>query len=445
MKSKNIRILVILATFSILGVAVNQFFWIGKQNRVKEELLAIQEQNILMERQQFENKVTLALIDVRDILLSMNKENQQLYLEPVQQITPNYFVVSFYDTINAVLLQNLLVESFNEYQIKEVFEYGVYDCFSDSIIFDHYVDLSTSDMKSGITNSSTPKQKWNHDGHYFGVYFPDKKDPKVVFNESVFSSALIISTLIIVIAVLIFSYAIVVILRQKKLSEVRTDFINNMTHELKTPISTIAISSDFLLNEGVVNFPDKIKRYAYIIKMENKRLENQVERVLQMAKLERGEIQLKKESVHIHEIINSSIDFFELLIQQRSGKLELDLNATGDKVFGDVLHLTNVMYNLMDNANKYTKAGPVVKISSYNKNGGICVEFKDNGIGMTTDHQKLIFDKFYRVPTGSVHDVKGFGLGLFYVKTIIEKHGGTIHVNSEINKGTVFTIWLPLQ
>jgi len=444
-KSKNIRILIVLATLSILGVAINQFFWIGKQNRVKEDLLSIQQKNILMERQQFENKVSLSLIEVRDKLLSINKESQELYLEPVQQITPNYFVVSFYDTINAILLQNLLVESFNEYQIKEVFEYGVYDCFSDSIIFDRYVDLSSSDVKTGVKDASTPKQKWNHDGHYFGVYFPDKKEDVAIINEDFFSAGLIISTLIIVVALLIFSYAIVVILRQKKLSEVRTDFINNMTHELKTPISTISISSNFLLNDNVVEYPEKIKRYASIIKMENKRLENQVERVLQMAKLERGEIQLKSDVLHLTEIIRSSTDFFELLLEQRSGRLILDIESEDDTIIGDELHLTNVLYNLMDNANKYTKEAPEVNIRSYNKNNGVCIEFKDNGIGMAEEHSKLIFDKFYRVPTGSVHDVKGFGLGLFYVKTIIEKHGGTIQVFSKLGQGTMFKIWLPLK
>lgn len=440
MKSKSIRIIIILAVIALVGVLTNHFFWINKEIKIQDNLLKIEQKNIQIEKSQFNNQVTLALVNVRDELLSLNIEASGLYLEPVKQINPNYFVVSFYDTLNPDLLKNLLIEQFKEYNINEVFEYGIYDCFTDSIIFDRYVDLSSNNEHSNM--SGTELKKWDHDGHYFGVYFPERKDTRISSKENI-SKSFYISSIVIVFITLIFAYAIVVILKQKRLSEVKTDFINNMTHELKTPISTIGLSSEVLLNNDIAKDPERMHRYAQIIKAENNRLESQVERVLQLAKLDKGEIKLKKEVINIVQLVNESVEVFRIYAEQNGGSITTTFNLQDNNLIADKVHLTNIIHNLLDNANKYSKETPTIEVKAFTLNNGVSVSITDNGKGMNREQQRLIFEKFYRVPTGSVHDVKGFGLGLYYVKKIINQHGGKISVESELNKGSKFTFWLP--
>lgn len=440
MKAKNIRLIIFLSILAVLAMVVNQYFWVESSVDIQEKTISIQKKNAEMERLQFDNQVTLGLVEVRDELISMNTEASGLYLEPVQQITENYFVVSFYDTLNPTVLQNLLVEKFAQYNVTEPFEYGIYDCFTDSIIFDKYVDLSKGEVIS--KESSAPQQKWNHDGHYFGVYFPDRVDVIIDEKDQV-SMSLIWSTLLIGIILLVFAVTIFTILKQKRLSEVKTDFINNMTHELKTPISTIALSSDVLRKVDETTDVNRIKQYASIIHAENSRLESQVERVLQLAKLEKDKIQLKKELIEVHGLIRKCVESFDLVISQKNGSLNLDLNAENDQVYGDKVHISNVIQNLLDNATKYSKEVPEIMVRTANVNGGFVIEVEDKGKGMSAEQSKQIFEKFYRVPTGSVHDVKGFGLGLYYVKEIIKAHQGKIEVKSKLGEGSTFIVTLP--
>ena len=441
MKNKQIRLIIFLASISLAGVLINQIFWVNKEILIQKKQIETQQKNLELEKAQFENLVTLSLVNVRDKLISLNDELTELYLEPVQQITPNYFVVSFYDTLNPIILENLIVEEFNQYNVQQKFEYGIYDCFADSIIFDRYVDLSSSKKMSGkSTNPAT--FKWDHDGHYFGVFFPDKKEIGTIQSLEM-SESLVISTLVIFIVFLILSYSITIILKQKKLSEIKNDFINNMTHELKTPISTISISSEVLLSQSISEHPKKISEYAAIIKQENKRLELLVEKVLQTAQLSESEFTLQKEEGNIHEIIQKCVQSFGIIINTANGSLKTNFQATDPIIRMDKTHLINVISNLIDNAVKYSSNAPYIVIYSSNIDNGIKVIVEDKGKGMTNEECKLIFDQFYRVPTGSVHDVKGFGIGLFYVKRILSKHGGKIEVKSEINKGTKMIFWLP--
>ncbi|MEC8602916.1 MAG: HAMP domain-containing sensor histidine kinase [Bacteroidota bacterium] len=441
MKNKQIRLIIFLASISLAGVLINQIFWVNKEILIQKKQIETQQKNLELEKAHFENLVTLSLVNVRDKLISLNDELTELYLEPVQQITPNYFVVSFYDTLNPIILENLIVEQFNQYNVQQKFEYGIYDCFADSIIFDRYVDLSSSKKMSGkSTNPAT--FKWDHDGHYFGVFFPDKKEIGTIQSLEM-SESLVISTLVIFIVFLILSYSITIILKQKKLSEIKNDFINNMTHELKTPISTISISSEVLLSQSISEHPKKISEYAAIIKQENKRLELLVEKVLQTAQLSESEFTLQKEEGNIHEIIQKCVQSFGIIINTANGSLKTNFQATDPIIRMDKTHLINVISNLIDNAVKYSSNAPSIVIYSSNIDNGIKVIVEDKGKGMSKEECKLIFDQFYRVPTGSVHDVKGFGIGLFYVKRILSKHGGKIEVKSEINKGTKMIFWLP--
>ena len=217
-----------------------------------------------------------------------------------------------------------------------------------------------------------------------------------------------------------------------------------MTHELKTPISTIALSSDFLSRTNANSDFEKTRHYAQIIKTENKRLENQVERVLQLAKLDKDQLELKRSEVDLKNIIQDVVESFKLSVEQREGVVNILFEEEKVIVYVDRVHITNVIYNLLDNANKYSPEKPEIEISLRSKKH-IEIEIKDKGKGISSMELKQIFDKFYRADISDVHDVKGFGLGLYYVKTIIEAHGGSVSVNSKLNEGSTFTITLPLS
>ncbi len=243
----------------------------------------------------------------------------------------------------------------------------------------------------------------------------------------------------------IFVFTILIILRQKKLSNIKNDFINNMTHELKTPISTISLASQMLRDNTVTNTPKTIEHISGIIFQESKRLTTQVEKVLQMAVFNEGKLKLKFKEVNINTLINSVVLNFELRVKSKNGELTSDLKADPAIIKADEVHLTNVLFNLLDNAVKYSKDEPKIIISSEIKDNFLVVSVKDHGIGIQSEHVGQIFERFYRVPTGNVHDVKGFGLGLSYVKIIVDAHKGKIKVESAPNKGTKFMIYFPIN
>ena len=243
----------------------------------------------------------------------------------------------------------------------------------------------------------------------------------------------------------IFVFTILIILRQKKLSNIKNDFINNMTHELKTPISTISLASQMLRDNTVSNTPKTIEHISGIIFQESKRLTTQVEKVLQMAVFNEGKLKLKFKEVNINTLINSVVLNFELRVKSKNGELTSDLRADPAIIKADEVHLTNVLFNLLDNAVKYSKDEPRIIISSEIKDDFLVVSVKDHGIGIQSEHVSQIFERFYRVPTGNVHDVKGFGLGLSYVKIIVDAHKGKIKVESALNKGTKFMIYFPIN
>ncbi len=275
--------------------------------------------------------------------------------------------------------------------------------------------------------------------NFLFINFPDKR--AYVFRQiwlPVLSSVLFIGVVI-----FCFVYAIRVIIRQKNLSEIKNDFINNMTHEFKTPIATVSLAVEALQDPELLNQESFRKRYLSIIRDENKRLGGQVEKVLQAATLEKKEFSLKFEYVDLSELLENAKSQFELQVENKGGKITLENRMTDPNLMSDAYHLAHILNNLLDNANKYTKESPIIHIKAWDQNGFVFVSIQDNGIGMSKEATKKIFDKFYRVPTGNIHDVKGFGLGLSYVKTIMEAHKGEISVNSEPGKGSIFTIKLP--
>ena len=275
--------------------------------------------------------------------------------------------------------------------------------------------------------------------NFIYVYFPEKSSH--VFRQI----WLPISSSIVFIFVIIFCfvYAIRVIIRQKALSDIKNDFINNMTHEFKTPLATVSLAVEALQDPELSNQDTFRARYLGIIKDENKRLVSQVEKVLQAAALEKNDFKLKIEPIHLNELLESTVEHISLQVESKGGKIEFINQLKNPEIEGDAFHLTHIFNNLLDNANKYSKESPIIKVVAKDDQDQVLVTIQDQGIGMNKEAVKKIFDKFYRVPTGNIHDVKGFGLGLSYVKTMLEAHKGGIHVQSEPGKGSIFTINLP--
>lgn len=273
------------------------------------------------------------------------------------------------------------------------------------------------------------------------VYFPDQR--KFIISSLGFMSASSIG-LILVIS-LCFAYTIYVIFRQKKLSDMKNDFINNMTHELKTPVATISLASEMLMDDRIQGDQARLGRFASVIHEENKRLGGQVEKVLQMAVLDKGEFKLNITQVNVHEVVQKLCDKFSLRMEERGGTCHLDLSASQPFIDVDEVHFSNIITNLLDNAIKYSSDAPDVTITTRDAVGGIKICVKDKGIGMNREQQKRVFERFYRVPTGNIHNVKGFGLGLSYVKAMVEAHGGDILLKSELHKGSSFEVFMPYK
>jgi two-component system phosphate regulon sensor histidine kinase PhoR len=240
-----------------------------------------------------------------------------------------------------------------------------------------------------------------------------------------------------------FAYSVHIIFRQKKLSEMKTDFINNMTHEFKTPIATISLAADSITSPLIIGNPEKLTRFANIIRQENKRMNSQVEKVLQMALLDKRDFQLNLTEVNLHDVIERALQNISLQVEKRGGTTSSQLQATQPVVQGDQTHLANIINNLLDNANKYSPDTPVIQVTTRDRADGVEVTVSDQGLGMSKEARKHIFDKFYRVHTGDLHDVKGFGLGLSYVKAIMDAHKGSVDVRSEPGKGSDFVLFFP--
>lgn len=274
---------------------------------------------------------------------------------------------------------------------------------------------------------------------YLAVYFPDSQ----AYAIRSLWMMLAFSALFTLIMVATFGTTIHIIFRQKKLSDMKNDFINNMTHEFKTPIATISLATDAISNPKVYAQPEKVQYYTGIIRQENKRMNAQVENVLQIARLEKEDYEMNLARTDLHALVRKAVESVYLQVAERQGTITSDLNATAPDIELDEVHFYNVICNLLDNANKYSPDRPAIRIQTYDTAGGILLAVEDKGMGMTRDTQLRVFDKFYRVPTGNLHNVKGFGLGLSYVKAIVKAHNGTIKLQSELGKGSRFEVFIP--
>ncbi len=341
--------------------------------------------------------------------------------------------------INERLLDSLINYELIKYGINTHYEYGIYSPSRNSMLI----------QKTGMY----PNKLLSEESFHFAlfpsdiqgspgllvVYFPNEQR----FLISKMWLLLFVSVVLIVIIIVSFYTAISTIFKQKKLSVMKNDFINNMTHEFKTPISTISLVCEAMKDKDIQKTQEIYDNYIGIIDDENTRLQVMAEKILQTAIIEKGKLSLKKEWVDIHEIILEDIRKIKIQIEKRGGEIFTDLKAENVKLKVDRLHITNVVLNLLDNAIKYTLDEPEILISTIESSSGITISIQDNGIGISKANQHKIFEKLFRVPTGNVHNFKGFGLGLSYVKAVIDKHGGSIQLTSELKKGTTFNVFLP--
>lgn len=362
-----------------------------------------------------------------DMLSTVQFENFLRDIAAIQPLT---------DRISREQLKKLLAVELGKYGVKTPFEFSVYsNGLATKIASDNFrYDKSSTYSIPIFTNDGSQTD------YQMLVSFPQKK--RFLFSELIGITILsIVFTLIIIIA---YTSALNQLIKQRQISEIKTDFINNMTHEFKTPIATINLALDAIKSPKVIENQETVKKYLQMIRDENKRMHAQVENVLRISKLEKRELDISKEPMDLHDIIEDAIDHVSLIVEDRQGSVTANLNALRSTVLLNDVHFTNVMVNMLDNAIKYTTGIPEIVVSTENVKDFVIIKVKDNGIGMSKVAQKRIFEKFYREHTGDIHNVKGHGLGLAYVKRIVDDHNGQIFVESEKGKGSTFIIKLPL-
>jgi two-component system phosphate regulon sensor histidine kinase PhoR len=344
--------------------------------------------------------------------------------------------------VDSLMLDTLLKQELENEGITTRYEYTISNQLESNKSINNYHDAQKDcGMEGCFFKINLSPNNVFVTPQYLSVHFPNQKN----YLLKTMWAMLSISGIVIIILVFAFYYSIATISKQKKLSAIKNDFISNMTHEFKTPISTISLASEMLSDQSIAKTPEKQERFVKMIREENKRLSVLVESILQTSILDKGEFKLKLTDIDVHEIINQAIQNTQLLIDQRNGVITKQLLANNCIINADKVHLTNIIFNLIDNAVKYTKEKPEIVVATKNTSNGIEILVKDNGIGISRENQRKIFDKFYRVPTGNVHNVKGFGLGLSYVQAVVQKHNGTIRVESELGKGSTFIIEMPYK
>jgi two-component system phosphate regulon sensor histidine kinase PhoR len=339
--------------------------------------------------------------------------------------------------VNLCTLDSLLRVELKNYNINREFVYGIMT--KDSMISSAY--LSQHDAKASPYKVRLFPYDLSNQTYDLVLSFTDEEPSFWKNNTGVLGLASLFISLIIV----CFGYTVVTIHNQKKLSQMKQDFINNMTHEFKTPITTISLVSEALSGVNENTKPEKIKKFAHIIAEENKRLEDQVVRVLQMAEIERKEIKLNLDELDVNETIEDALEKIAIQVESRGGKITTDFCPENPIITVDALHFINIVTNLLDNANKYSPETPEIAVKTTCNDQGVTISVSDKGLGMTQEQIRHIFQKFYRVHTGDRHDIKGFGLGLSYVKSLVEAHGGTIKVESKPNVGSRFDVFFPYQ
>lgn len=418
-------LIVILITLSVLGITFIQMSWIHN--------------SVELRKQQREQDIIHAVTQIKQSLYDS-------YLFNVGKIgymsedSRNFYLQSF--TIEAISpdeVTRIIDTALKRYNIREPFEYAITNIFQTEILRSKGFQPDYKDASLNVLLTLDAQQQ----AEFYEVLHLYIKEERnfIIHKIGWYIAASIIFTIIIISA---FYLTIRTMFNQKKLSEIKSDFINNMTHELKTPLATISLAIDALTNEKVIHDTDKIRYYSKMIKDENKRMNKQVEKILQSARIEKQDIKLNLQHLNAHEIVNKVADSVNLQILDKSGKLFVKAMADNPLIEADEVHFSNVVFNLLDNAIKYSKEDLVIEIITKTEGNMFVLQVKDNGIGMNKETQSRVFEKFYRAHTGNLHNVKGFGLGLSYVKAIVDAHGGKVKVDSTLGKGSTFSAYFPL-
>lgn len=348
--------------------------------------------------------------------------------------------LTFDSALNKSVLDSLIKTELNNSGIFADYEFGIYNPKNNSLDFEKTGKHSDKLLNKGYAYSLYPSTVFRNP-EYLLIYFPGQK--RYILAEM--NIMMLVSTILIIIIITSFAYTMFTVIKQKKLSIMKNDFINNMTHELKTPISTISLACQALSDRDVQKSEKLYQNYINIINEENQRLESMTEKVLQTALIDKGKLKLNKTYVDVHKLLSDAINKISLQVERTDGTISTNFLAKQPVIKADKIHLTNCFLNLLDNANKYTESSPFITVSTQNNDKGVFISIKDNGIGISKASQQKIFDTLYRISTGNIHNVKGFGLGLPYVKSIIELHDGEVFLESEIKKGSTFTIFVPFD
>jgi two-component system phosphate regulon sensor histidine kinase PhoR len=416
---------IIVMTIALIGLMGIQIYWINNASAVKEAT--------------FQRTVT-------DVLTKVVNKIEKMEKRKASEANPYEGMLNFnrhllYERfITESQLDSLILLELNIRGIDTRFEFGIYNPERDTFLIEKDPGMRKTLIEKGSAARLFVSDIFTSP-EYLLLYFPHERQ----FLLTELWGMLLISIILIIVIVYSFTYTITTIFRQKKLSEMKNDFINNMTHEFKTPISTISLACEALSDHDIVRSSEFTEKYINIIIEENKRLATMAEKILQTAVIEKGQLKMKWERINLHEVITDVIKNIRIQVEIKDGVIRKQCKAVNPVLLGDKVHLTNLVYNLLDNANKYSPRKPVITIRTENTSNGILLTIEDHGIGISKGEQKKIFDKLYRVPTGNIQEVRGFGLGLSYVKAIVEEHHGRISLDSEINKGTTFRVFLPFN
>jgi len=362
-------------------------------------------------------------------------EAERAFIKPAFEMSRSFYPI--HQRVSNRTLKLLLKKEFSKRGIDIDFKYGVYseDGYLTNLKSGYYTINKANSIGYALFETDSRESKFK-----LYVTFPDQQEHYLAD----ISNILLLSVFFIFIIIVAFSSSLYQLVRQKKISEIKTDFINNMTHEFKTPIATINLALDAIKNPRIINDNEKVKRYVRMIREENKRMHGQVENVLRISRLEKNQLEISKVAIDMNDIVEEAISHVDLLVKNQEGIITTHLHALQSEVLGNHLHLTNIIVNMLENALKYSDKKPNIEVFTESTSNFFIIKIKDDGIGMSKSAQKYVFNKFYREHKGNIHNVKGHGLGLAYVKEIIENHQGTVFVESEKGKGSTFTVKLPL-
>jgi two-component system phosphate regulon sensor histidine kinase PhoR len=413
MEIKKLNIIITLGFVAIIGILIAQLLWTRQAYNLEDK--------------KFNQTVNIALLEVAE---KMSGGKTSFTESPVQNISNDYYVVNINNEFHPAILEHYLKTEFTRFQINTDYVYALYNCHTDQMIYGKYISKHQESPDKAI---KFPKHK--NLVYYFSIRFPDKTT--YLISSLRFWYVL---TFALIIILLVYVYSIYTIIQQKKFSELQRDFINNMTHEFKTPLSSILLASEALTKQETVKENPKLQTYTSIITDQSHKLNSHIEKILNIAKNDASGLSLKPQRIVLLPFIQEIVDTIKQKNENLSAQIDIDDTIS---ILADEFHFANIIYNILDNSIKYCETKPSIVISALKDSKGLYLKFKDNGMGIPAKNIPHIFDKFYRVNTKKSDEVNGFGLGLFYVKKIVQQHNWKISVENNSDKGITITLFLP--